>query len=147
MPTYKSITRDLTPTMNPFELLRALQRDQLACQIFLHPITARLLARKYLQNPIPAIANLLGELAPVPIPMERHELSEARFGLLARKGEEGDEWTETDEVEAIVEALEDIRLLSYDHIRRLVIVVEEQSTWLNSIDAENVKRVASVSLA
>ncbi|KAG0142767.1 hypothetical protein CROQUDRAFT_673344 [Cronartium quercuum f. sp. fusiforme G11] len=159
IPTYNSILSHNTLTTKPFQLFHALQHDNNLSQLFIHPITACLLHNKYLESmgtedhvlqcQRNAIGQLLIDLDP-PVSIRQEELEGVECALLKcdlDEEEDGMEWTETDEVEGIVKALNEIRQVLHGTIRRFVMVVEDKSRWLSNLNGGIVDMIEVMSIS
>ncbi|KAH9810672.1 hypothetical protein DFH28DRAFT_1224601 [Melampsora americana] len=152
IPNYNCMMKNITSTTNPFQIFRALQRENHHSQLLLHPITTQFLCQKIKSNQIKpkekqAIFEILKDLEPDLVLINQESLNRSKFGIIKSFLEvDSDEleFNETEEIESIVESLNSIKQILFKDIRRFIILVDDTSNWLTCIDRENLNRINNV---
>lgn len=150
IPTYDCIMKNINTTTNPFQIFRALQRDNHYSQLFLHPLTLKSLCNQHQSSRSTheektAISELFNDLETRWVSIHKESLMGSRFGVLKiLLDDHQDEKNEIQEIEGIVQGLNQIRDILYRDIRRFVVIVDDTSSWLTCTRRENLNRIRSV---
>ncbi|EGF98112.1 uncharacterized protein MELLADRAFT_113844 [Melampsora larici-populina 98AG31] len=149
VPNYNCIMKNLTPTTNPFQIFRALQKENHHSQLFLHPITTKSLCDKYKSNKFKpsekeAIEEVFKDLETNLVPIFKESLINSSFGVMKIEIEDQEDFTELDEMKGIVDGLNLLKQISYKEIRRFIMIVDDHSSWLNCFDHAKINLISSM---